>query len=141
MLQLSEFLSNHPILVAAFFIVGIAIIANELLIIRRGGTRVAPADAVRLVNDQGAKIIDLRSVADFKKGHILDSVNIPMIKLDEEMSALRKHQDKPLVLTCALGSVATQAGVKLRAAGFEQVHPMAGGINAWQNAGLPLTTK
>ena len=141
MLQLSEFLSNHLFLTIAFFTVVLAIIANELLIIRRGGQRIAPTDAVRLINDQNAQVIDLRSVADFKKGHILDSVNVPMIKLDEEMTKLRKHKDKPIVLCCALGSVATQAGIKLRKEGFEQVYPLAGGINGWQNAGLPLTTK
>ncbi len=141
MLQFSEFLSNHPLLFGALILVGLAIIANEVLIVRRGGQRVAPADAVRLINDQGAKVVDLRSVADFKKGHILDSINVPMMKLDEQMGSLRKFQDKPIVLCCALGSVATQAGGRLRAAGFEQVFPLTGGINGWQNAGLPLTTK
>jgi rhodanese-related sulfurtransferase len=29
----------------------------------------------------------------------------------------------------------------MRAQGFEKVYPMAGGVNAWQNAGLPLTSK
>ncbi len=141
MLQISEFLSNHVVLTAALVLVSLAIIVNELLIIRRGGLRIAPADAVRMINDKGAVVVDLRSVADFKRGHILDSINVPMMKLDEKQSELRKHQGKPLLLCCALGSVATQAGIKLRGAGFEEVYPLAGGINAWQNAGLPITTK
>lgn len=141
MLQLSEFLSNHYLLTSALVLVSLAIIINELLIVRRGGQRVAPADAVRMINDQGALVVDLRSVADFKRGHILDSVNIPMMKLNDQLATLRKHEGKPLLLCCALGSVATQAGIRLRGAGFEQVYPLAGGINAWQNAGLPLTTK
>lgn len=141
MLQLSEFLSNHFLLTSGLVLVVLAIIVNELLIVRRGGQRVSPADAVRMINDQGAVVVDLRSVADFKRGHILDSINIPMMKLNDKLSTLRKHEGKPVLLLCALGSVATQAGIRLRAAGFEQVYPVAGGINAWQNAGLPLTSK
>jgi rhodanese-related sulfurtransferase len=141
MLQLSEFLTHHALLAAALLFVLIVMVFNELLIIRRGGKRIAPSDAVRLINDQDALIVDLRAPADFKRGHILAALNVPMAKLDEQISSLNKHQNKPLLLCCALGSVAATAGIKLRKAGFTEVHPMAGGINAWQNAGLPLTSK
>ncbi len=141
MLQISEFLSNHLMLTVALVTVLLGICANELVLIRRGGQRISPADAVRMINDRGAKVVDLRAPADFKRGHILDALNVPMAKLDEHMASLRKQQDKPLVLCCALGSVATQAGIKLRGAGFTEVYPLAGGVGAWQNAGLPLTGK
>ena len=141
MQQFSEFLGNHMLLAGALLATLVALIANELVLIRRGGRRLAPSDAVRLINDKDALIVDLRAATDYKRGHIVDSRNIPMAKLDDEIKSLRKHQSKPILLCCALGSSAAQAGVKLRAAGFEEVYPMSGGINAWQNAGLPLTTK
>lgn len=141
MLQISEFLANHMLLATALMLVLLALVANELVLIRRGGHRLSPADAVRLINDQGAAIVDLRPVADFKRGHILDAKNIPITKLDDEISKLSKLKDKPILLCCALGSSAAQAGIKLRAQGFDKVYPMAGGVNAWQNAGLPLTNK
>ncbi len=141
MLQISEFLGNHMLLASALLLILLALVTNELVLIRRGGRRLSPADAVRLINDQGAAVVDLRPVADFKRGHILDARNIPMSKLDDELGALRKLKDKPVLLCCALGSTAAQAGIKLRAQGFDNVYPMAGGINAWQNAGLPVTSK
>ncbi|MGJ8669780.1 MAG: rhodanese-like domain-containing protein [Oceanococcus sp.] len=141
MLQISEFLGNHMLLASAMLLVLLALVANELLLIRRGGSRLSPADAVRLINDQSAAIFDLRPVADFKRGHILDAKNVPMAKLDDELGKLSKLKDKPILLCCALGSTAAQAGIKMRAQGFEKVYPMAGGVNAWQNAGLPLTSK
>lgn len=141
MLQLTEFLANHMLLATALLLILLALVANELVLIRRSGLRLSPADAVRLINDQGAAVIDLRTVADFKRGHILDARNIPMAKLADSISDLKKLKGKPLVLCCALGSTAAQAGIRLRAEGFENVYPMAGGINAWQNAGLPLTSK
>lgn len=141
MQQISEFLGNHMMLAIALLVILFALVANELIMIRRGGKRLSPADAVRLINDQGAAIIDLRPVTDFKKGHIVDAKNIPMTKLDNELASLRKLKDKPVLLCCALGSTAAQAGIKLRAQGFDNIYPMAGGINAWQNAGLPITSK
>ncbi len=141
MQQFSEFFGNHLLLSGALLAILVALIANELVLIRRGGRRLTPSDAVRLINDKDALIVDLRAATDFKRGHIVDSRNIPMARLDEEIKSLRKHQSKPILLCCALGSVAAQAGVKLRAQGFEEVYPMSGGINAWQGAGLPLTTK
>lgn len=141
MQQISEFLGNHMLLAIALLVILLALVANELIMIRRGGRRLTPADAVRLINDQGATVVDLRPVTDFKKGHIVDAKNIPMNKLDNELGSLRKLKDKPILLCCALGSTAAQAGIKLRAQGFDNIYPMAGGINSWQNAGLPVTGK
>ena len=141
MLQISEFLNNHMLLATALLVVLLILVGNELWMIRRAGQRMSPADAVRLINDQSAQIIDLRPAADFKRGHILDAKNIPMNRLNDEMKTLNKMKTSPLLLCCALGSTAAQAGIKLRALGFDKVYPMAGGINAWQNAGLPLTNK
>ena len=137
--QLAEFLGNHPVLSGSLLVVLAAIAVNEWLIVRRGGTRVSAADAVRLINDRDAQVIDLRAVADYKRGHILNAINVPLAKLEGEMVKLQKKKDRPLVLCCALGSVSLQAGAKLRAAGFSEVYPLTGGINAWQNAGLPVT--
>ena len=141
MQQFSEFLANHPILFAALVLVIVAIAVNEFLLIRRGGKRIPPSEAVRLINDRDARIIDLRAAADFKRGHIVESVNVPMARLNDEISALKKHPERPVILVCALGSTAAQAGLRLRQAGLTEVYPVSGGINAWQNAGLPLTTK
>ncbi len=92
MQQFSEFLGNHMLLAGALLAILVALIANELVLIRRGGRRLAPSDAVRLINDKDALIVDLRAATDYKRGHIVDSRNIPMAKLDDEIKSLRKHQ-------------------------------------------------
>ena len=139
--RLFEFLANHPALTGAALLILILIAINEFIAQRRGGQRVGPADAVRLINDQDAVVIDLRSAADFKRGHILGAINVPFARLDAQLPELKKHSDKPVILCCALGSVSGQAGSKLRAAGFQAVHPLAGGLNAWQGASMPVTAK
>ncbi len=137
-----EFLGNHPLLTAAAAAILILIALNEIVLARRGGKRISPAAAVRLMNDRGAQLIDLRPAAEFKRGHILGAINAPYPRLDEQLAALRKnHGDKPVILYCALGSNSPGAGAKLRGAGFQEVYLIAGGLNAWESASMPVTAK
>ena len=48
-------------------------------------------------------------------------------------------QVQPLIAICATGQTANNAVRKLRQAGFEDLYSVAGGINAWEGASLPLT--
>lgn len=139
--RLIEFLGNHAVLTAALIAVLIAIAVNEIFRLMRGGRRVSPQEAVRLINDQNALVVDLRPAAEFKRGHILGAMNAPYANLGEHLAKLKKAGDRPLLLCCGLGSVSVQAGLRLRKEGLEQICALTGGLNAWQGAGLPVTTK
>ena len=82
-------------------------------------------------------VIDLRDKAEFSKGHILDSVNLPFAKLDKEIDGLA-DKEKPVVLVCKLGQHSGAAGKKLGAKGYTQVHRLKGGIGEWQAMQMPL---
>jgi rhodanese-related sulfurtransferase len=92
---------------------------------------------VILINQQGAVVVDLRDKAEYTKGHIIDSVNVPFAKLDKELEDLG-DKEKPIVLVCKLGQNATAAGKKLGAKGYTQVHRLKGGISEWQAMQMPL---
>ena len=47
---------------------------------RRAGKALTPQQVVKLVNQQGAVWIDLRDKGGVIKGHILDSVRLPLYK-------------------------------------------------------------
>lgn len=136
-----EFLANHWLLTSALFAVLLLLVANEIWTTMRGEKRLSPADAVRLINDQNAVVVDVRSPADFKKGHILNALNIPSARLVERASELAKFKDRPVLCYCALGSTGPQACTKLRQLDFGTVYSLKGGLNAWQGASLPVTTK
>ena len=139
--QLLEFATNHIGLFAAFAAVLLALAANEVHGNLRGAQRLPATDAVRMINDRDALIVDVRTAADFKKGHIINARNLPVNRIEERRQELGKPSDKPLLLYCALGSVAPTVTDKLKAMGYQQVYVLKGGINAWQAAGLPVTTK
>lgn len=139
--QFVEFVGNHPALFGAFALVLLALIINELHGNLRGPKRLSTAEAIRLINDSDALIVDVRTPADFKKGHIINARNVPISKLGEQHKELAKSKGKPVITYCALGSVAPTATDKLKAQGLDPVYVLKGGLNAWQAAGLPVTTK
>lgn len=136
-----EFLTEHWILTSALVTVLLLMVANEIWTATRGEKRLPPADAVRLINDQNALVLDVRGVADFKKGHILNALNIPAARLAERINEIGKYKDRPVLCYCALGTVAPAACTRLRELGFATVYSLKGGLNAWQGASLPVTTK
>lgn len=134
------FSGNNSLLVAGLFAVLLAIIANEVLILVRGGYRLAPTDAVRFINDESPIVVDVRQQADFKRGHLLGALNIPFNRLEDRLTDLGKNQDAPVLLYCALGGVSAQAVQALKKHGFSNLRVVRGGINNWQAANLPVTS-
>ena len=51
---------------------------------------------------EGAIIIDVRTVAEYRGGNISDSKNIPLNKLSSKVEQIRKW-NKPVVVCCASG--------------------------------------
>jgi rhodanese-related sulfurtransferase len=141
MSQFVEFFQNHLLLFGAGAVILVLLVANEMTASLLGEKRVTATEAVRLINDRDAAIVDLRPAAEFKRGHLLNAMNLPFAKLEERASELGKDKKRPLVLYCALGSVAGQAAIKLKKLGFTEVYPLKGGLNAWTGANLPVTAK
>ena len=139
--QLLYFVGQHPVLFSALGAVLVLLILNEMSGIVTGEKRLSPQEAVRLINDRHALVLDVRAPADFKKGHILNAVNVPQAKLGERLNELGKDTTRPIVVYCALGGVAAQASHTLKKAGYAEVYPIKGGLNGWLSASLPVTTR
>lgn len=136
--QLIEFVINHWVLFVALVAV-LGLLAHNLLLGSKGS--VDPVAATDMINRRDAIIIDVRSSADFAKGHIINAVNIPMNGFKKQIPTLQKHKGKPIVINCRSGSQSSMASQQLRKEGFEEVYNLRGGILAWESANLPLTRK
>ena len=119
----------------------LALIINEIHGNLTGGKRLGTAEAVRLINDRDPLIVDVRTSADFKRGHLLNALSLPLAKLDEQVGQLGKDKARPVLVYCALGSSSVTAVDKLRKNGFTEAYPLKGGINNWQASNLPITVK
>lgn len=141
MTQFLEFFNNHPGLFVALGAVVLLLVANEVHGNLTGGKRLTTTEAVRLINDRDPLILDVRTPADFKRGHLLHALNTPLAKLSEHLGQIGKDKARPVLIYCALGGSAGAAADQLKKQGFSEVYPLRGGINAWITANLPVTSK
>jgi rhodanese-related sulfurtransferase len=139
--QYLQFAANHLILFALLGVAVMALIANEIHGNLTGGKRLSAGEAVRLINDRDPVILDVRAAADFKRGHLLNAVNIPLAKVEEQLGQIGKDKARPVLVYCALGSSSVTAVEKLRKNGYSEAYPLSGGINGWLANNLPVTIK
>lgn len=140
--QLSEFILNNLILFAALLGVMVMLIKAELDHQANKGSLLTPPMAIRLMNNHDdALIIDLRTVADYKGGHIKGAKNSPLNDFAKDVETYSSYKDKQVLVYCNSGNTATRAIKLLKNAGFEQISNLDGGIAAWKEANMPLVKK
>lgn len=137
--ELIAFATEQWFLFAALMVI-LALLAQSIFG-SWGLKNVPPSEAVALINRQNAVVLDVRTDDEYKQGHIVNSVHIPVGMLPHRMTELQKHKAHPLVVICRSGNRSNQACALLRKQGFDAVYGLAGGIVAWQNANLPLEKK
>lgn len=67
---------------------------------------------------QGALIVDVRSPEEFASGHIDDSINIPLDKINAKAAFLKKC-GKPVITCCRSGTRSGLAEGLLKTAGIQ----------------------
>ncbi len=103
-----------------------AILAAGLVAIvvwKRLATRLSPeeTEAIRRAVEDGAVIVDVRTTAEFQRGHLDGALNIPLNELMRDTRRIgRKKQ--PVVVYCHSGSRSGMAVSYLKQAGFARAH-------------------
>lgn len=133
--QIVEFIGNN--LVLSFAWAGLFIMLMVSLS-KTSSKVIGNQQITTMMNREKAVVIDIRSKADFAKGHLLGSINIPSAQLKDAGKELEKHQQCPIILVDANGMHAAAAAQQLKKMGIEQVNRMQGGITSWTNDNLPL---
>jgi len=136
--QLIEFATNNFMLVAAWVITLIMIMWSEG---QKAGKSVSPAIATQLINKQDAVLIDIRTKKEWDTGYIVGSKHIPITELDRRLTEVEKFKSRPVIVICNLGQAAGSASKRLKAAGFENVMRLQGGITEWKGQNLPMVKK
>lgn len=93
------------------------------------------ADLVSMLEDTSHDIslIDIRNPADAQE-KIPGARNIPVHRLPMELA----DEEQLVVLYCQLGWRSANACAYLSARGFDNVHNLRGGIQAWKSSGLAV---
>ena len=128
-----------------YLLVFIIVTSGLLLLFPRallGGIKIINVtDAVLLMNREACTIIDVRNEEKFNEGHIPDAINIPFIKLPEEINKLKNKSKKTILLYCGSGNSSGKAMKLLSQKGFESVMSIEGGFAEWIKLQLPISQK
>jgi len=83
-------------------------------------------------------LLDVRTKAEWQRGHIEGAVHVPMPELRRRLATLRLDRGRPVVAIChsARRSIAAVRWLELN--GFTAARQLQGGMQAWQQAGLPV---
>ena len=97
-------------------------------------------DAAALVQNppQGLTIVDVRTPAEFRDGHLAGAVNMDFFGASFDSQILALPKDKPILLYCRTGNRSAGAYDVMEKEGITNILHMNEGITGWQKQGLPL---
>ena len=88
----------------------------------------------RLDDDADTQVVDIRSPAEFERGHIPGAINIPMAELPRRVDEVEWSDD--VVVACPIGQSSIQAARLIGSyEGVDDdssVRSMAGGYDEWE---------
>ena len=134
-----EFAKNHTLMVTAWVAVFVMVIYTFI----KGATSkvkvVTNPEMTMLINKENAIVVDLRSADEFKRGHIIGSVQLtPSDIKKKNVGRIEHHKETPIVVVDANGLGANAIGEELFKQGFSRVYALKEGIAGWRGANLPL---
>lgn len=135
-----DFLISHWQLSVIFILVVGAYLVYEYMM-SSDSTSISPEEAVAIINHEHGVVIDVRTPEEYAAGHILNSINVAFDAPAAKYKHLNKYATKPVILVCANGTKSAQSIGRIKEHGCTRVHNIAGGIQAWQEVGLPLINK
>ncbi|WP_153916650.1 rhodanese-like domain-containing protein [Shewanella sp. TC10] len=133
-----EFFQANPVLSIAWVGLFIAVVVTTIKAATSKVVNINTQELTMLMNKQDGKVIDVRSKEDFRKGHIVDAINVPLSEIkNNKATSLEKYKTSPIITVCSAGMTSSQAAQLLVTQGFENVSNLKGGMGDWTAANLP----
>jgi rhodanese-related sulfurtransferase len=91
-------------------------------------------------NDLGLILLDVREKDAFAEGHIPGARHLPRGQLELRVNTELPDPTQRILVACEFGRISTLAAATLRELGYTKAAALDGGIKAWRESGLPMTT-
>lgn len=88
--------------------------------------------------DETLVILDVRTPAEYARGHVPGAINIPYDQIPTRVDELQNAKDKEVVLYCHSGGRADVAVRTLKARGFEKLRQLDGDWVKWRREDRPV---
>jgi rhodanese-related sulfurtransferase len=96
----------------------------------KGWVNISPNEVQQLLGNPTVQLIDVRSVNEYREGHIKGVQLIPLDQLD--LRTFELDRNKEIVCICRSGARSAKACEILINNGFINVKSMVGGMTDWQ---------
>ena len=124
------------------FLVGLIIISGVLLffpkVLSRDNKVLGSKEVTLLINREPAMLVDVRSEADFRAGHITNAINIPLDQIEVQINKITSNSKKNIIIYCQKGVRSAQAFRLLNKLGLPKLYTIEGGLDAWLKNNLPI---
>ena len=127
------------------FLVGLIIISGVLLffpkVLSRDNKVLGSKEVTLLINREPAMLVDVRSEADFRAGHITNAINIPLDQIEVQINKITSNSKKNIIVYCQKGVRSAQAFRLLNKLGLPKLYTIDGGLDAWLKITYQLSRK
>jgi len=124
------------------FLVVLIIISGVLLffpkVLSRDNKVLGSKEVTLLINREPAMLVDVRSEADFRAGHITNAINIPLDQIEVQINKITSNSKKNIIVYCQKGVRSAQAFRLLNKLGLPKLYTIEGGLDAWLKNNLPI---
>lgn len=124
------------------FLVVLIIISAVLLffpkVLSRDNKVLGSKEVTLLINREPAMLVDVRSEADFRAGHITNAINIPLDQIEVQINKITSNSKKNIIVYCQKGVRSAQAFRLLNKLGLPKLYTIEGGLDAWLKNNLPI---
>jgi len=110
---------------------------QRLAKLRQSIGEVSVEEALKIQNETGALIVDVRSREELAKGSPVGAIALGRDFLEFEVTKLIPKRDTPILMLCGIGGRALFCAESLQNLGYSQVRSIKGGYTAWQEKNLP----
>jgi rhodanese-related sulfurtransferase/peroxiredoxin len=123
---------------------GVTVTAEDAAALQAPVIPLIPQGAAELMNNgingTPVTVLDVRTPQEYAAGHLQAAENLDSAatNLDARLAALPK--DAPYIVYCHTGRRSGVVTEHMHDLGFKHVYDLQGGLQAWQQAGLPTTS-
>jgi molybdopterin/thiamine biosynthesis adenylyltransferase len=113
--------------------------AEPIELVRSRIEEIDPADAREELTGRDAVLVDTREQNEWDEAHLEGATLVPPATVADRIEEVAPDRSQRVVLYCRVGNRSARAADLLESElGYEDVASIAGGIEAWQQAGLPV---
>lgn len=88
-------------------------------------------------NNDNISLLDVRTIAEYKEGHLQDATLIPVQTLAQNLGMLKQDKGKKILVYCATGNRSVSASRILEKNGFNPIN-IKGGIMSLKSFGAEI---